>query len=400
MSDAESGGRRARRRVVMVAACPFPQPRGTPTRIYRMSEALASRGHEVHVVTTHLGEEISPPPFEVHRSLRVPTYRRTIAGPTYQKLLLVDPLMALELLRVVRRVRPDVIHAHHYEGLAMALGVRSVTGVPVVYDAHTLLSTELSYYELGLTERAKRGIGSRIDRWLPPRADASIAVSDEIALVLRETAPAGHPVSVIGNGVEPVLLQRAEPDAARSFPQRLVYAGGFAPYQGTDLMLEAFSRVLALHPDVRLLVVSSEDNRSLHADVETRGLKESVDWLKSDFDGLRAALQQAPIALNPRGECSGLPQKLINYLAAGRAIVSCAGSARHLEDGVTGRIVPDGDAPAFADAIVELLEDPARAAAMGERSRRFALGEFSWDRNAARIEETYSCVLKDGARVE
>ena len=52
-------------RIAIVAACPFPLPRGTPVRILRMAEALADRGHEVHVVTYHLelrrGELEDPP---------------------------------------------------------------------------------------------------------------------------------------------------------------------------------------------------------------------------------------------------------------------------------------------------------------------------------------------------
>jgi len=42
-------------RIAMIAACPFPWPRGTPIRIHRIAEAVARRGHAVHVVTYHLG---------------------------------------------------------------------------------------------------------------------------------------------------------------------------------------------------------------------------------------------------------------------------------------------------------------------------------------------------------
>ena len=61
-----------RLRIAMLAACPFPWPRGTPIRIHRMTEALARHGHEVHVVTYHLGKELSASPYEVHRIRDVP----------------------------------------------------------------------------------------------------------------------------------------------------------------------------------------------------------------------------------------------------------------------------------------------------------------------------------------
>ena len=64
-------------RIAMIAACPFPWPRGTPIRIHRIAEAVAGRGHAVHVVTYHLGEELADAPFVVHRIRDVPAYRRT-----------------------------------------------------------------------------------------------------------------------------------------------------------------------------------------------------------------------------------------------------------------------------------------------------------------------------------
>src|SRR3954469_13178368 len=68
-------------RIVMVAACPFPAPRGTPTRIRRLAEALAARGHAIRVVAYHLGAA-EPLPYPVDRIPAVPWYGRTSAGPT------------------------------------------------------------------------------------------------------------------------------------------------------------------------------------------------------------------------------------------------------------------------------------------------------------------------------
>src|SRR5690606_8883905 len=89
-----------RRRVLMLAACPFPAPRGTPVRILRIAESLAARGHEVHLATYHLGTSGGSLPFAVHRVPRVPTYRRMEPGPDYQKLAVMDPLLAGLTLRL------------------------------------------------------------------------------------------------------------------------------------------------------------------------------------------------------------------------------------------------------------------------------------------------------------
>ena len=92
-------------RIAMIAACPFPWPRGTPIRIHRIAEAVARRGHAVHVVTYHLGEDLADPPFVVHRIRDVPAYRRTDPGPTVRKLFQLDPMLA-GLLRRLHREHP------------------------------------------------------------------------------------------------------------------------------------------------------------------------------------------------------------------------------------------------------------------------------------------------------
>src|SRR3954464_11127639 len=103
-------------RIAVVAACPFPWPRGTPIRIHRMAEAVARRGHTVHVVTYHLGQELADPPFALHRIRDVPFYRRTDPGPTVRELLLLDPMLAGLLLRLHHEIRFDLILPSFYEG--------------------------------------------------------------------------------------------------------------------------------------------------------------------------------------------------------------------------------------------------------------------------------------------
>src|SRR5688500_16102663 len=148
-------------RIAMVAACPFPWPRGTPIRIHRLAEAVAQRGHEVHVATYHLGEDAGGAPFTVHRIRDVPAYRRAEPGPTARKLFHLDPLLAGLLRRLHERLRFDLVHAHHYEGLLVAS--HAVRGTPIVYDAHTLLSGELPSYRLGLPRPLVRALAPYLD---------------------------------------------------------------------------------------------------------------------------------------------------------------------------------------------------------------------------------------------
>jgi Glycosyltransferase len=215
----------------MIAACPFPWPRGTPVRIHRIAEAVARRGHEVHVVTYHLGEDLADPPFAVHRIRDVAAYRQTDPGPTLRKLLQLDPMLAGLLRRLHREIRFDLVHAHHYEGLLVAS--HALRGTPVVYDAHTLLASELPSYPLGLPRRCLRAVGPWLDRHLPRRADRIIAVSETIRQTLL-TLGASTPerTHVIPNGVEwdrfPIEGEIA-PNG-----RTVIFTGNLAPVSGGE----------------------------------------------------------------------------------------------------------------------------------------------------------------------
>ena len=386
-------------KIAMVAACPFPWPRGTPARILRLSEALCERGHEVHVVTYHLGDRNVPLPFKVHRTPHLPTYRKTAPGPSLQKLALLDPLLAVELRRVIRRHRIDVVHAHHYEGLLVATWAQvGAARRPLVYDAHTLLESELPFYGLPLPGKLKAIFGRGIDRWLPGRADHVVAVTEQIRARLVRVAGVqpGH-VTVAQNGVD--LERFAKLHGAGggggngSKPVfTLGYAGNLAPYQGIDHLMLAARKVFDVRQDVRLLVATGSPAGKWEAEARKLGIGESVQFTNPSLDALPGVLATFDVALNPRTHCDGIPYKLLNYMAAGKPIVSFQGSARGIPSGAA-LTVPGGDSDAFAAAILRLLDDPALARSLGERALRAAKEEYSWERTAEKVERVYMRLL-------
>lgn len=370
----------------MIAACPFPWPRGTPVRIHRIAEAVARRGHEVHVVTYHLGEDLADPPFAVHRIRDVAAYRQTDPGPTLRKLLQLDPMLAGLLRRLHREIRFDLVHAHHYEGLLVAS--HALRGTPVVYDAHTLLASELPTYPLGLPRHCLRVVGPWLDRRLPRRADRIIAVSETIRQTLL-TLGASTPerTHVIPNGVEwdrfPIEGEIA-PNG-----RMVIFTGNLAPYQGVNLMLEAFAVLRARRNDVRLMIVTDSPFTPFEPLAQRLGVRAAVDLHRATFTQQPALLAAATVAINPRVRCDGIPQKLLNYMAAGLPIATFESSSGPLRHEVTGLRVPDGDTAAMAAALERLLTDRPLARALGDAARDQARREFSWDQVAARVEQVY-----------
>ncbi len=79
--------------IAMVATCPFHSNLGTPSKILRMSEALAKLEHNIHVITYHFEEDINTEGNNIHRIPNVKYYKKFSPGPTITKLLLLDFLL-------------------------------------------------------------------------------------------------------------------------------------------------------------------------------------------------------------------------------------------------------------------------------------------------------------------
>jgi glycosyltransferase involved in cell wall biosynthesis len=381
-------------RIAMIAACPFPYPRGTPVRIQRLSEALAKRGHDVHVFTYHLGDRSGPHPFTLHRIPRVATYTKSSPGPTLQKLLVVDPLLTAKLFRGLSRVHFDVIHAHHYEGLLVGKAGRAGRSIPLIYDAHTLLGSELPFFETGLSRNFGARIGVRLDRWLPQYADHIVAVTETIKTKLIGHGLAEERLTVITNGVEYEQFQAIEPapsPAAES--PKLIFTGNLASYQGVDHLLKAFAKIAQKRSGVRLLLVTDSSFDGYEKQAAELGIRNRIDLSSAPFSEHPRLLSTASVAVNPRTDCDGIPQKLLNYMAAGCPTVSFAGSAPCVEHGETGWIVRNADIDEFAEGILKLLDDPVLAKRLGQRARDAVAARFTWQVAAEKAEAVYERLL-------
>jgi glycosyltransferase involved in cell wall biosynthesis len=374
----------------MVAACPMPARRGTPLRVERLAEALAARGHEVELITYHVAEGPQSLGVPVHRIFRHPVYWRMPVGPSFRKLALYDPALSWKLSRVLSERRFDVIHAHHVEGLLVALPPRVRHGIPLVYDAHTMLAAELPSYATGLTRSAFAALGGWLDGALPRRADHVVAVTPDI----RDRLVAAHSlrpdrITVVTNGVESDRF-RVNTPRSRDGLVRLIYTGTLAPYQNVELLLEAFAQARQSRRDLRLCFAVSSSFEPYEALARRLGVREAIEVSADGFGELPLRLAAAAIAVLPRTICPGIPQKLLNYMAAGKAIVASAGSAKILEHERTGLVVADGDVSGFAAALLRLAGDPELGEALGRSARETVEREFSWAGAAEKLEPVYS----------
>jgi glycosyltransferase involved in cell wall biosynthesis len=177
----------------------------------------------------------------------------------------------------------------------------------------------------------------------------------------------------------------------------VVFAGNLARYQGIEHLLQAFGKILEKRKGVRLRIVTQSSFDEYESMARDLGIRESIDVVDSDFEGLPDELAAADVLVNPRTECDGIPMKLLNYMAARKAIVSFQGSAPCVEHGKTALVVEDRDTRAFAGSVLRLLDDPGLAEELGRRAREVVEAKHTWDSKAAAMEVIFGSLLAGGA---
>ena len=353
-------------RIALVLAGRYPDLRGSQVLVRQLADGIRGRRHAVHLVTYGARARGRP-------------------GPRAGRIVR-DVGLVVRLWRTVRREAIDLIHAHNYEAAIAALVVGRATGRPVVYHGHNALAEELPlYFRARLARGLAQRLGRLLDAHVPRRADFCIAVTEELGGILRRRGVAARELTCIAPAAAPrdTAAQRPHPGSGAL----VCYAGNLDGYQNLGFLLRSFARVRAQVPAARLVLVT-------HAAPAALTVAPGVEIVcATSYDEVRARLDAADVAVSPRAERSGFPMKLLNYMAAGKAIVASAGSAKGLRDGVTGRIVPDGDEAAFADAVLELLSDAALRARLGAAARRAVEDPRAWEGVLDRIEAVYRRVL-------
>jgi glycosyltransferase involved in cell wall biosynthesis len=327
-----------------------------------------ARGHEVIGVCAG-GPLLASVRSEGFRILTVPLVRRV--SPVSQYLAL------RELVAILRREQPDLVHAHMpISGFLARVAARWVGGSRVVYTCHGYLFNQPGPWLRRFLSFVMEWIGGRL-------TDDYLTVSQEEARDARRLWIAREAVAV-GNGRDPTVFRpntearlrlRAELCTDPGRPVVIVVAR-LVRHKGYPELLEAMRKV-----DAELWVVGERLASDRGEDLEplfiTSGLGDRLRRLGHRED-VAALLAAADVFALP-SHFEGLPMSIIEAMLTGLPVVSTAikGPREQVVHGVTGLLVPPGTVEPLAQALASLTRDPALRARMGAVGRERAIAHFN-----------------------
>jgi glycosyltransferase involved in cell wall biosynthesis len=302
----------------------------------------------------------------------------------------MDFTAAWRLNRVIRKLKPDVIHAHDAHSVAMAgLALSLGAGAAKEKEPPLVVSRRVDFHLRG----------NSFSRWKHRQVDCFIAASEAIRqMLINDGVPEERTVTVHeGIDVDHVLAAPLV-DVHQAFflPHGAPVVGNIAalvPHKGQRHLIEAAHIVVQKLPDVRFVILGEGELReALERLVKEYRLEKHVllPGFRTDVLGCLKSFDLFVMS----SVTEGLGTSLLDAMACSRPIIAteAGGIPEVVSHGVTGLLVPPRDHAAMADAIVALISDRSRRQAMGDAGFARVNEKFTVERMIAGTAAVYARV--------
>ncbi|MCB8945723.1 MAG: glycosyltransferase [Ardenticatenaceae bacterium] len=396
--------------LILTPQLPYPPQQGTSLRNYHIIRGLAQR-HEVTLLSFLEGNQTADPaaiaPLQA-LCLRV----ETVAVPPRSGMKrlwqlvsgrlpdmahrLYSPVYEIALRRVLAESQFDVIQVEGIELARYMSIIGAASEARLIFDDHNA-ETELQrrnfLTDLGQPRRWVAAAYSwvqvrrlrRFERWACETADAVVAVSETDKKHLQSLAPSlQSPVSVIPNSIDVRAYQ--QPVAPESYD--LVFSGKMDYRPNVDAVLwfaaEVWPLICAERPSTTWAIVGQKPHPRLEAVQGLPGVT-VTGWVEQ----VQPYLAGAQVIVMPFRIGSGTRLKLIEAMAAGKAIVSTPIGAEGFPIEHDGELLLAETAEEMATAVLELLYHPQQRLRLGRAAQQFAQ-RYDWRQVVPLFEKIYT----------
>lgn len=310
----------------MLAPEPYFQSRGTPISVYFRLKALSSMGHEVDLLTYHLGEDRT---FKNVTILRIPDLfgiRHIKIGPSWTKIPL-DLILFFKAVWQLMKKKYDLIFSHE-EAAFLGIFLSKVWRLPHVYDMHSSLPQQIENFNF-----SKSKLVGVLFQWI----ESLILKNSHSIIVICEDLYSG--IIKAGFREKGVLLENfltfeAPPLSEKEIIEKrrelglsgykvVLYTGNFQSYQGIELLLEAASKVK--NSKVKFLLVggASSSVERMKNKAKKLGILDQVCFTgQVDPSEIPLYIRMSDVLISPRLSGTNTPLKIYSYLKSGKPMVA------------------------------------------------------------------------------
>jgi glycosyltransferase involved in cell wall biosynthesis len=401
-------------RVCLLGYRSHPFGGGQGVYLRYLSKALVELGHTVDVISGQPYPELDPrvrlirmPGMNLYetglRSLR-PRHLRSFSNliEWFSKLTggFAEPqAFGRRALKYLRRHASAYDIVHDNQSLAWSM-LDLQRELPLVTTIHHPITSDLRLVLAAERRWWRRLLARRWYSFLVMQKRVAAALRHVITVsdcsrrdVARDFGLPEERLARVYNGIDTQVFA-PQPGVARKPLQLMATASADQPLKGLAVLLRAFASLLPAYPGLRLLVIGKPraggDTERL---VHRLGLWPHVDFRSGipTAELVRHYAESTLVVVPSLYEGFGLPAG--EAMACGAPVISSDGGALPEVVGDAGVLVPAGDEAALARAIAELLADPARRAALGEKARARILEGFCWRRAAREMTGYYEQVI-------
>lgn len=374
---------------------------GGPVRVAQaVCEGLATRGHEVTVVTTDAqdaGERVAAAE-ETINGVRV-IRARNLSNRLAWRRAFVPMGVRRRFEEVLRRA--DVVHLHEARSLLnlMALRLLRQSGVPYVLTAHGSLP---HHQQRGIAKRLYDALGGQA---LLAAACRLHAISDVEAAQYHDAGADPGRVAIIPNGIFPAEYEpRADGTVFRellgitSDRPLVLFLSRLHPIKGVTYLLDAFADLHQRLPEVVLALVGPDDGAGAAAQrqVTALGLEDAVRFVWGTSGEMKLDAYRAADAYVLPSRFDVFSIGLVEAMAAGAPVVVSRGCAlaEEVVRQQAGAVVDYADVVGLSDALFASLTHPDLSRERANRARKWVLQAYNWEQIVATMEKLYVTCLE------
>ncbi|WP_172798346.1 glycosyltransferase family 4 protein [Mycobacterium sp. GA-1285] len=396
---------------------PFPMMRGDQMTVAHLLGFLAARGHAVDLYTLAVDGELDAKQThwlqEVCRTVQIypQPWHAKVTGLACGLFVLLPLQVSIfrnsklkrDLSRAINSDDYDVVYCY-YPRTAPAVPRRLSTRTAAVSFLALQLSQTLNTKRMAQYERSRmKRLVYRIETVLMGRYEARVWKDfdkvvligpADVAAVKEQCRKHGEPEIdnwIYGaHGTDTKKFVAADPNEV--VPGRIIFSGSmlYPPniYAVLWFVDNVWPAVRAQIPEAKF-IVQGRDPAAKIVELDGRdGI--SVTGTVPDVGVL---IRSAQVCVNPMLAAGGMQNKLIEYMACGKAVVATSVANEGIRAPDTALVIAD-DAHAFASAVIHLLSEPDEAARLGSAARRYVLSEWTWEKHFLDLEAAFHHALE------